>query len=302
MNEDIVSKINALKKEKNAVILVHSYQKAEVQAIGDFVGDSLGLCIQAAETNADVIVFCGVHFMAESAKLLNPSKTVLLPEKNAGCPMADMVTADGLRKLKSENPGAVVVCYVNSTADVKAESDICCTSSNAVKILEAIPKEKSVIFVPDKHLGRYAAEKADREAILWPGFCPTHQRILPEYIKAKKAEYPEALVMVHPECAKETVDIADFVGSTEAIFNKCTESNKKQFIIGTEEGIISRLKKKNPDKEFIPATDLAVCRNMKLTDLNSILRSLENMDYKVEVDDAVAVKAVKSISKMLELS
>lgn len=301
MSEKLKQKILKLKEERNAVILVHVYQRGEIQEIGDFVGDSLGLCVEAAKTDADVIVFCGVHFMAESAKLLNPNKTVLLPRMDAGCPMADMATADKLRTMKEENPNAVVVTYVNSTADVKAESDICCTSSNAVKVVNSIPEDKDIIFVPDKHLGSYVAEKTGRDIKLWPGFCPTHQRILPEYIAKLKEEHPEAYVLVHPESPKETRDTADFIGSTEQIFQECLKSDKKVFIIGTEEGILYRLKKHCPDKTFIHATKLAECKNMKKIKLEHVLASLENMTPEVDMDGPLIEKALKPLKRMMEL-
>jgi quinolinate synthase len=299
--ERLVEQINELKKELNAVILVHAYQRPEIQEIGDFVGDSLGLCIQAAQTDADVIVFCGVHFMAESAKLLNPGKTVLLPELGAGCPMADMADGKKLRELKEKHPNAEVVCYVNSTAEVKAESDICCTSSNAIDVINSIPKDREIIFVPDKHLGRYAGEKAGRDIILWPGFCPTHQRLLVENIQELRKKYSDGVVCVHPECSKEVVEEADFVGSTTAIYEYCCNSDEKTFIIGTEEGILHRLKKDNPDKEFVLASDLMVCKNMKKIDLSSVVKVMEKMENQIEVDPELAVKALLPIQKMLDL-
>ena len=294
--------IQKLKKELNAVILVHSYQRGEVQDIGDYVGDSLGLCIEASKTDAEVIVFCGVHFMAESAKLINPGKTVIIPDYNAGCPMADMASGDELRKLKAEHPEALVVCYVNSTAEVKAESDICCTSSNAIQVVESLPEDKEIIFVPDKYLGGYTAHQTGREMILWQGYCPTHQKILPEDIRKRREEYPDGVVLVHPECSAPVIQEADQVGSTGFIVNFCTESDKKTFIIGTEHGIIHRLKKLNPDKAFIPVTERALCPNMKLTTLSSVLRSMERLETKVEIAPEVAERAYKPVERMLALS
>jgi len=294
--------IQKLKKELNAVILVHSYQRGEVQDIGDYVGDSLGLCIEASKTDAEVIVFCGVHFMAESAKLINPGKTVIIPDYNAGCPMADMASGDELRKLKAEHPEALVVCYVNSTAEVKAESDICCTSSNAIQVVESLPEDKEIIFVPDKYLGGYTAHQTGREMILWQGYCPTHQKILPEDIRKRREEYPDGVVLVHPECSAPVIQEADQVGSTGFIVNFCTESDKKIFIIGTEHGIIHRLKKLNPDKAFIPVTERALCPNMKLTTLSSVLRSMERLETKVEIAPEVAERAYKPVERMLALS
>ncbi len=302
MDNKIVKDIIRLKKEKKAVLLVHAYQLPEVQEIGDYVGDSLGLCIEAAKTDARVIVFCGVYFMAESAKILNPEKTVLLPDKNAGCPMADMAEPEKLRELKSENPGAVVVCYVNSTAAVKAESDICCTSSNAEKIIRSIPEEKRIIFVPDRHLGSFAAERTGRDIILWPGFCPTHQRILPEDILRHKKKHPEAMVLVHPECSREVRGLADFVGSTRQIHKKCIEENREKFIIATEQGIIHGLEKETDNKHFIPASKLAVCPNMKKTNLENIRKSLELNETKILINSRIMEKALIPIKRMMEIS
>lgn len=305
MNLDRLSveeRIQKLKTDLNAVILVHSYQRGEVQDIGDYVGDSLGLCIEASRTDADVIIFCGVHFMAESAKLINPSKMVILPDYNAGCPMADMASGKDLRKLKGEHPGALVVCYVNSTAEVKAESDICCTSSNAVQVVESLPKDKDIIFVPDKYLGGYTAQQTGREMILWQGYCPTHQKILPEDIQQRRKEYPDGVVLVHPECPAPVINEADQVGSTGFIINYCSDSDKKTFIIGTEHGIIHRLKKLNPEKTFIPATERALCPNMKRTTLSSVLRSMERLETKIEIAPQLAERAYKPIERMLALS
>lgn len=297
-----IEKIERLKKELNAVILVHSYQRPEIQEIGDFVGDSLGLCVKASKTDAEVIVFCGVHFMAETAKLLNPSKTVLIPDANAGCPMAGMAKAADVRKVKEEHPGAIVVCYINSTAEVKAESDICCTSSNAVDVVNSIPRDREIIFVPDKYLGGYTASKTGREMILWPGYCPTHQRILPENIEQKRKEYPNALVLVHPECSAEVANLADEVGSTGYIYDFSAASKKREFLIGTELGILHRLRRDMPEKSFIPITDLAVCPNMKLTDLGKVLLSMENLETKIEIDGDLAERAYAPVKRMMDLN
>ncbi|GAG00765.1 unnamed protein product, partial [marine sediment metagenome] len=230
----IEDKIRELKAERNAVILVHNYQPGEVQDIGDFVGDSLELSRRAAKTDAEVILFCGVHFMAETAKILSPDKTVIMPDPNAGCPMANMVTVRELREMKRKHPDAVVVTYVNSSAAVKAESDVCCTSANAVKVVASVPKEKEVLFVPDRNLGHYVSRQLGRELILWNGYCPTHQRMLPQHVAAMKQRHPDALVTVHPECVAETIDLADHVGSTSGILEFCAQSDAKEFIIGTE--------------------------------------------------------------------
>ncbi len=301
MNSQL-ERIEKLRKERNAVILVHVYQPGPIQDLGDFVGDSLGLCIQAAETSADTIVFCGVRFMAESAKLLNPDKTVLLPAGDAGCPMADMAEPEALRKMKEENPEAAVVCYVNSTAAVKAESDICCTSSNAEKVINSLSADQPVIFVPDRHLGQYVLEKTGRKGILWQGFCPTHQRILPQHILEQKEKHPEAMVTVHPEAPKAVRELADFIGSTGQIFDYCTASSRKEFIIGTEEGILHRLRKFNPEKVFISPTELAVCPNMKKTTLHNIAAALETMSPEVIIEPELAQRAVLPVQKMLDLN
>jgi quinolinate synthase len=300
--ELIIEKINVLRKKRNAVILAHNYELPEIQDIADFTGDSLSLCQKAASTKADVIVFCGVWFMAESAAIINPGKTVLLPDAAAGCPMADMATAERLLKLKTENPGAVVVCYVNSNAEVKALSDVSCTSSNAQAIIESIPKEKTIIFVPDKFLGGYIARTTGRDMILWPGFCPTHQKILPEHIAAKKTKHPGAKVLVHPECSKEVTDAADFVGSTGQIIKYCRSAVDSAFIIGTENGILHMLRKENPGKEFIPASDLAICPNMKKITLEKVEASLETLGPVVKVPGNIATLALIPIERMLAIN
>lgn len=302
MSSEIVRKIEQLKKERNAVLLVHNYQRGEVQDIGDFVGDSLGLSQEAAKTDADVIVFAGVCFMAETAAVICPDRKVLIPDENAGCPMASMVSERELRKAKEEHPDAVVVCYVNSTAAVKAESDICCTSANAVKIVESIPRDQEIIFIPDASLGRFVSDQLDRPMILWPGYCPTHHRILPEHIAALKTQHPDALVVVHPECIEEVVEVADQAASTTGILSFCRESDHREFIIGTEVGILHRLSKENPEKRFIHASRFADCPNMKLCTLEKVLWSLEDMEFEVTVPEDVAAGARRTIERMLEVS
>ena len=302
MATDIVDRIQQLKKERNAVILAHVYQRGEIQDIGDFAGDSLGLSQEAARTDADVIVFAGVHFMAETAAIICPNKRVLIPDVNAGCPMASMVTVRELRERKEEHPDAAVVCYVNSTAAVKAESDICCTSANAVKIVDSIPRDREVIFIPDASLGRYVGEQLGREIILWPGYCPTHHRILPEQIEAIKAKHPKALAAVHPECIQEVTHIADYVGSTTGILKFCRESDAKEFIIGTEVGVLHPLRQQNPGKTFYAASPFADCPDMKLCTLEKVLWSLEDMVYEVAVPEDIAAAARGTIQRMLDLS
>ncbi len=299
--KETVEKIKKLAKEKNAVILVHNYQLGEVQDVGDFVGDSLELSIKAKNTDADVIVFCGVKFMAETAKILSPSKTVLLPVEDAGCPMADMATAEGLRKMKAEHPEALAVCYINSTAEVKTECDLCCTSANAFKVVESIPADKEIIFLPDKNLGANVEIATGRKMILWPGFCPTHMRILPEFIERKKAEYPDAIVIVHPECSTEVTAMADEALSTGGMIKFVRETKAQKIIIGTEIGIIHRLRKEAPEKMFIPVSEQAVCMNMKKINLEDVLSCLENMETEITMDEDMRKKAERPILKMLEI-
>ncbi len=271
MSDSIIEKISELKKKHNDVILAHNYQRGEIQDVADFVGDSLGLSQQPARTDADLIVFCGVHFMAATAAMLPPDKTVIMPDEHAGCPMASMITARELKEKKKLYPNAKVVCYVNTTAAVKAESDICCTSSNAVKIVSSIPENEEIIFVPDKSLGAYVASCLDREMIYWEGYCPTHHRILAEQIVKMKSEHPNAEVVVHPECTQDVIALADHVASTTGILNYAKSSNSKEFVIGTELGILHRMKKENPDKTFMPVTPLSDCPNMKLNTLEKLL-------------------------------
>ncbi|MHC4060586.1 MAG: quinolinate synthase NadA [Planctomycetota bacterium] len=299
--EHLIERINKLKAERNAVTLAHNYQPGEIQDVADFTGDSLGLSVKAAETDADVIVFCGVRFMAETAAILSPEKTVLLPDKFAGCPLADMITARQVRRLKSQHPGALVVCYVNSSAEVKAESDYCCTSSNAVELVNSLPPDKPVIFVPDQHLGRFVIDKTGRDLILWPGYCATHVAITERDIENAKAANPEAIVMVHPECAEPVKDLADQVLSTGQMLRFAAQSPARQFIIGTEIGMIYALKKRNPNAEFIPASERATCPNMKRITVEKVLWSLEDMQYKITVAEEVTEKAKKSLDRMVQI-
>jgi quinolinate synthase len=295
-----IDRITALKKERNAVILAHNYQRAEVQDIADFVGDSLELSQKAARTDARVIVFCGVHFMAETAYILNPSKTVLLPDAHAGCPMANMITAEQLRAKKREFPKAVVVTYINSSAAVKAESDYCCTSANGVKVVSTI-KSEEIIFVPDQYLGAFIQKITGKEMILWPGYCPTHVKILPEDILARKKEYPGAKVVAHPECRPDVVALADEALSTSGMIRYAARPEVKELIVATEVEILHRLNKENPGKKFIPATTKAVCPNMKKTTLEKILEALETMQPEVKVPEDIRVKAFACVQRMLEI-
>lgn len=298
---ELLKKINVLRKERKAVILAHSYQPLDVQHTADYIGDSLGLCVQAGQTEAEVIVFCGVHFMAESAKLLNPKKTVLLPVKEAGCPMADMASGKALRELKAEHPEARVVCYVNSTAEVKAESDICCTSSNVLEIIRSIPREREIIFVPDRHLGEFAAQQAERKLILWDGFCPVHQQIEREHIQRVKEKHPHAKIMVHPECTREVREMADMVGSTTQIYNEAASSEIKEFIIGTEEGIVERMREEFPNKLFLLPDTPVVCRNMKKITLEDVEKSLRTNEPEIRLEKEIAERAVLPVKRMLEI-
>ncbi len=297
----LAEKVLGLKRERKAVILAHNYQPGEVQDIADFVGDSLELSQKAAKTDAEVIVFCGVHFMAETASILCPDKAVLLPDMNAGCPMANMITAAELRKRKGELLGAAVVCYVNSTAEVKAESDICCTSANAVAVVDSI-EDKEIIFVPDQYLGYYVSTKANKkEMFFWPGYCPTHVKIRPEHITECRQEYPQAIVIVHPECRPEVIALADEVLSTGGICRYARREEVGEIIVGTEVGIIHRLRKENPGKKFIPASEQAVCPNMKLITLEKILWSLEEMSPEVKVPELIRLKAKAAVDRMLSI-
>jgi len=301
MDERLLVKIKKLKDEHNAVILAHNYQPGEIQDLADFTGDSLGLSIKAAETDADVIVFCGVQFMAETAAILSPEKVVLLPDKSAGCPMADMITAEQLRKLKQEHPDALVVCYVNSTAKVKAESDYCCTSANAVELINSLPEDRRIIFVPDQHLGRFAAERTSRDLVLWPGYCITHVMITEDDINTAKAKYPDAIIMAHPECTESVKELSDELLSTSQMLKFAAKSTAKRFIIATETGIIHTLKKQNPNAEFIAASERAICPNMKKITLEKIVWALEDMQYKISVPKAIREKAKKALDKMVEI-
>jgi quinolinate synthase len=297
---DEFERIRQLKKERNAIILAHNYQRGDVQDIADFVGDSFGLSQKAVDSGAEIIVFCGVDFMAESAAVLNPEKTVLMPELSAQCPMAAMITAESLRREKEKFPGAAVVCYVNTPASVKAESDICCTSANAVKVVNALP-ENEIIFVPDRNLALYVAAHTDKKIIPWNGYCPTHHLILPGDIMLEKEEHPDAEILVHPECRPDVVALADQVLSTAGMLKYARQSNSKEFIIGTEVGLLHRLNKENPNKTFIPATKYAVCPNMKMNTLGSIIRALTRNEHVIKIPEDVRVKAKLALDRMLEV-
>ena len=296
----IIDKINKLKKQRNAVILVHNYQRDEVQEIADFMGDSLGLSQEAVKQSADVIVFCGVHFMAESAAILSPGKTVLIPEIDAGCPMAAMVDVESLQKAKEGCPDAVVVCYVNTSAAVKAECDICCTSANAVEVVNSLDADE-ILFVPDKNLAKYVATHTDKTVIPFEGYCPTHHSITVSDILLMKEKHPNAEFLAHPECRLDVLEIADRVFSTTGMTDYAKRSQSREFIIGTENGLLYRLKTENPDKKFYPASEHAICPDMKMITLESVLRSLEKMEYVVSVPEDVSVRAKRVLDRMIEV-
>ncbi len=301
MSNEIKQQIKDLLKERNAVLLAHNYMRDEVQEIADITGDSLALSIEASKTDADVIVFCGVHFMAESAAILSPGKKVLLPRLDAGCPMADMVTAEGLESLKSRHPGVPVVTYVNSTAEVKAHSDICCTSANAIKVVQSLQADE-VIFVPDRNLGRWVARFVpEKKFVFWEGFCPTHERMTAAAVLQKKAEHPEALFICHPESAPEVSILADHICSTSGMYDYCRTSPASKFIIGTEAGILYKLRLESPGKEFILASPALFCPNMKLTSLEDVLISLQTMTPVVSVPEDIRLKAKLALDRMLAI-
>lgn len=297
--QELTGEITRFKKERKAVILAHFYQNPEIHEIADFVGDSLGLSQQAATTDAEVIVFCGVRFMAETASILSPDKIVVLPVAGAGCPMADMVDASQLEKRKQELPDATVVCYVNTTAEVKALSDVACTSANAVEVVESIPKDKSVLFVPDKNLGRYVASRTGKQMTMWEGFCPTHHHLKREDVLQAKEQHPEALVLVHPECRPEVIELADVVSSTTGIINYAKQSGAQEFIVATEIGILHPLRKQCPDKKFYMASDKLICPNMKLTTLEAVHSALVNLEPRVEVPKEIRKRAIVCLGRML---
>lgn len=299
--DQLVERIEQLKQERRAVLLVHNYQEAEVQAIADFLGDSLGLSRQAAATDAEVIVFCGVHFMAETAAILCPDKTVLIPDESAGCPMADMITAEQLRELKAQHPGVPVVAYVNTSAEVKAEADICCTSANAAKVVEALGAEE-IIFVPDQYLGAWTQAHTETRFILWPGYCHVHRGILPEHVERLQEQRPEAVVLCHPECVPEVTELADHVMSTSGMVRFARETEAEELIVGTEVGLVEQLQRDHPEKRIHPASERAICPNMKKTTLEKVLWSLEEMQYVVTVPEDIRERALRAVKRMIEIT
>jgi quinolinate synthase len=315
--DELASRILQRKRELNAVVLGHNYQRGDIQDVSDFVGDSLGLSQEAAATPADVIVFCGVHFMAETAKILSPRKTVLMPDLRAGCPMADFVTGDSLRLLKRRLPDAVVVTYVNSTAEVKAESDICCTSSNAVAVVESVPRDQRIIFVPDRNLARYVAERTGRplrsasappeegsgdpgEIIAWDGYCYVHDDFVLDELDAAQRAHPNAKVVIHPEARRDLLARADFVVSTSGMAQLAAEHD--ELIIGTERGLIDRLRTNYPDKTIVPLSRAAICGNMKVNTLAKLAWSLDHGRHEVVMPEDVRLRAETALRRMLDLS
>jgi quinolinate synthase len=299
--KELIERIKELKKEKKAVILAHTYQRPEIYKVADFIGDSYGLSKKATETNADIIIFCGVDFMAESAYILNPEKTVLIPTRLANCPMAATVDVEGLRKLKAKHAKAAVVSYVNTTAEVKAESDICCTSANAVKVVNSLEEDK-IIFVPDSNLANYVTRHTDKNIIPWNGWCYVHRKFSPEGLSRAKTKYLNAKVLVHPECIPEVVDLADEVCSTTGMINYVRQSSDKTFIIATEIGLIERLRLEFPDKTFFQAPPGGTCIQMKQTNLGLVLDALEKEQFKVIVPEDIRIKAKRALDRMLDVA
>lgn len=301
IENEIVEKINKLKKEKNAVILAHCYQNPEIDLVADYVGDSLGLSKLASKTNADIIVFAGVYFMAETAKILSPEKKVLLPNRKSGCNMADMIDLRMVREFKTKYPNIPLVCYVNSTAEVKAECDVCCTSANAIEVVRSM-NVKKVLFAPDCYLGSWVQKNLPNvEVISYPGYCPTHLRISPEDIKQAKEKYPNGVVLVHPECRQEVVELSDFTGSTTQIFDYVKKTNHEMYIICTEKGVVDRLQRDYKDKNFVLINEKIVCYNMKQNTLEDIYNALLNEEFEVNVDEKIRKLALKSINAMISI-
>jgi len=301
-NEHLIERIVALRKKINAIILAHNYQRPEVQDIADYTGDSLELSRKAAETDADVIVFCGVHFMAETAKILSPQKIVLLPDENAGCPMADMITPEQLAQEKRKYPEVNVICYVNSSAAIKANSDICCTSANAVQVVQAMNGIEPILFVPDQYLGHYTMRKSGRKIHFWPGYCPTHMKIGVDDIARRKVRYPDAKVVVHPECRPDVIDAADEALSTGGIIRYARSYRGNTLIVGTETGILHRLYKENPAVEYVPVTERALCPNMKRITLEKVLWAMEELKPRIEISEDVGQPALLAVERMLAIS
>jgi len=299
--DELRERIRLRKQELNAVILGHNYQQLDIQEVSDFLGDSLALSQEAADTQADVIVFCGVHFMAETAKILSPGKTVLMPDPGAGCPMADFVTAEGLRKLKAQHSNAAVVAYVNSSAEVKAESDICCTSANAVQVTESIPADRPIIFVPDRNLAQWVIEQTGRDNIIpWEGYCHVHDDMVLDELTFAREDHPNALVVIHPEARQELLDLADVVTSTSGMVRMAAEHD--ELIIGTERGLVDKLQKDYPEKTFVPLSKAAICGNMKANTPAKLAWSLDHLRFEISLSEEVRLRAATALQRMLEIS
>jgi quinolinate synthase len=300
MERAMLSDIKKLARERKAIILAHNYQPPEIQDLADLCGDSLELSRKAAQTDAEVIVFCGVHFMAETASILSPRKTVLLPRTDAGCQMADMITAEALQAKIDRLPPMPVVTYVNSTADVKAISTVCCTSANVVKVVNSLDAEE-MLLTPDRNLAMYAASQTGKKIHIWEGYCPTHEWLKPEDVEKARAEHPDAVFLAHPECRPEILDIADVIASTSGMLRHVSEAEEKEFIVGTEQGILHPLQKANPDKKFYPASRKMICKNMKKIQLSDVLRSLEEMSGEVKVPEDIRVPALRAVERMIAI-
>ncbi len=292
-------RIRGLLKQKNAILLAHNYQRPEIQDVADLCGDSLELSIKASGTDAEVIVFCGVHFMAETASILSPDKIILLPVSSAGCPMADMITAEDVKRKRREMPDTVVISYVNTTADVKAESDICCTSANSVSVVNSVDKQSGIFMTPDRNLAQYSAKKSGRHIDYWDGYCPYHDRLTVAQVERIKSENPGSLFLAHPECRPEVLELADEIKSTSGMLSFCRHSKEKGFIIGTETGILYPLSKENPEKTFVPADAGMICADMKKTRLEDVLESIEGMKNVIKVPEEIRIRAKKAVDRML---
>jgi quinolinate synthase len=299
VNADLSERIEELKQTRRAIILAHNYQPPEIQDIADLTGDSLELSREAATTNAEVIVFCGVHFMAETAAILNPDKTVLLPKVDAGCPMADMITAQDVIQAKSQYPGVPVVTYVNSTAAVKAESTVCCTSANSIRVVESFADARSVYMAPDQNLAKYTGRHTTKQVYYWHGYCPIHHHLGPDQVRSARSQHPQAVFLAHPECRPEVLDLADVVCSTSGMLRHVTTSSEQEFIIGTESGILYPMAKQNPAKRFYPASDKLICPNMKKISLDDVRQSLETLTPRVTVPENVRIRALDAVNRML---
>jgi quinolinate synthase len=301
MNEDTRQRIEKLKAEKRAIILAHNYQPPAIQEIADMTGDSLELSRRAASTRAEVIVFCGVAFMAETAAILNPEKTVLLPRLDAGCPMAEMISAEDVRSIRAKHPGAPIITYVNSTAAVKAESTVCCTSANSIQVVESFKDARAVYMAPDQNLAKYTARHTKKEVFFWHGYCPFHHNITVEDVQRSRAEHPDALFLAHPECPPAVLDLADVIQSTSGMLRFVRESEHQSFIIGTEIGILHPMRRQSPQKHFYPVSEAMLCPDMKKTSIEDVCRSLETLQPRITVPEEIRLKALSAVERMLAI-